>query len=50
VVVQLPQVAGLVMSVSHPALELLEHRVQPTAHDVVGTEQTPAMHEVGPLT
>jgi len=50
VVAQLPHVVGLLMSVSQPAFAVLEQCIQPFAHEVAGTEQTPALQVVGPLT
>jgi hypothetical protein len=49
-VVQLPQLAVLVMSVSHPSFALAEQCIHPAAHDDEGNEHTPAMHDTGPLT
>jgi hypothetical protein len=38
------------MSVSQPTVGSLEQCAQPAAHDVAGTEQTPALQVVAPLT
>jgi len=49
-VVHPPQEAGLLISVSHPAVALPGQCIQPGAHDVGGTLQTPPLHVAGPLT
>jgi hypothetical protein len=49
-VVQLPQLPGFVMSVSHPSFGLAEQCIQPAAQEDAGTEHAPALHTAGPAT
>jgi hypothetical protein len=49
-VVQLPQLAGLLTSVSQPSFAFAEQCIQPAAHDDSGTEHVPALQVAGPFT